>query len=108
MGTSNSETEVRTPVEVSCRLDLSKDVQLKTLAKIWQESRQPHLPNKVILTEQVWSVTRYSIIIIIIIIIMDIIIVNTITIIIITTTIIMIINFVVRALSTITKKGSQL
>jgi hypothetical protein len=58
----------------------------------------------VIWTEQVWSVARY----IIIIIIIDIIIVQTITIIIIITTIIMIINFIVRALSTITKTDSQL
>ena len=34
MGASNQGTEVRTPVDVPCRLDLNKDVQQKTLANI--------------------------------------------------------------------------
>ena len=59
MGTSNKGTEDRTLVDVSCRLDPNKDVQLKTLAKIWQGSRQPNLANKVIWTRQVWFATRY-------------------------------------------------
>jgi hypothetical protein len=58
MGTSNRGTEDRTPVDIPCRLDPSKDVQLKTLAKIWQGSHQPNLVNKVMRTQQVWSATR--------------------------------------------------
>ena len=76
---------------------MNKDVQLKTLANIWQVSRQPHLADRVIWTEQLWYVTRYLGIKINILII-DIIIV---------TTIITIIIFVVRALSTITKKTAN-
>jgi hypothetical protein len=59
MGTSKRVTEDRTQVGFPCRLYYNKDVQLKTLAIIWQGSRQPNLANKVIWTEQVWSTTRY-------------------------------------------------
>jgi len=59
MGTSNRGTEDRTPVDIPCRLDMNKDILLKTLAKIWQGSRQPNLASKVIWTQQVWSATRY-------------------------------------------------
>jgi len=83
MGTSNKGTEDPTPVDIPCRLDPNKDVQLKTLAKIRQGSRQPNLANKVISTQKAWFVTRHiNINIIIIIIIIIIIMVNTITIII--------------------------
>ena len=77
---------------------MNKDVQLKTLAKIWQGSRQPHLENMVIWTEKVWFVTRYCSIKI------NILIINIFNV----TTIIIIIIFVVRALRTSTKKVSQL
>ena len=59
MGTSKRGTEDRTRVDVPFRLDPNKDVQLKTIAKIWQGFRQPNLANTVIWTQQVWFATRY-------------------------------------------------
>ena len=99
MKNSKQGTEVVIPFDVRCRLDLNRDVQLKTLAKIWQGSRQTHIGNRVIWTEQVWCVTRYYHIIKINILVINIIIV---------TTIVIIIIFIVQALSTTTKKDRQL
>jgi hypothetical protein len=76
---------------------MNTDVQLKTLAKIGQGSRQPHLANMMIWAEQVGFVTRYStnIVIIININMCIVIIIIIIIIIIIMNIIFIIINFVV-------------
>ena len=73
---------------------MNKDVQLKTLAKTGQGSRQPHLANMVMWTEHVLCVTRYYIFK------NNILAIN----IIIVTTIIIIITFLVWALNRITEK----
>jgi hypothetical protein len=74
---------------------MNKDVKLKTLAKIGQGSRQPHLANMMILAEHVGFLTHYNININIVIIIKFNIFIVIIIIIIIMNVIFIIINFVV-------------